>query len=397
VSTDGLLADLLAASHLFAPDELATEVATRAAREGLGDACIYLVDYEQSRLVPLDGVGSPVKPVPIDGTFMGRAFLTETVLASAPDGGRRLWVPLLDGGDRLGMLGVTVAEDDAETRSRCEALASLVALLLVAKRAYTDVYEMQRRSREFDLAAELQLQLLPPLTFVHPKLGIAGVLENAYETGGDAFDYAVNGTRAHFAVFDAMGHGLSASLLAASVVASYRNCRRRGHGLAQTFAVLDSVVAAQPAGGEHFVTTQLGELDIDTGAFSWINGGHPLPLVVRDGRSVGRLECQPTLPLGLGGPLAETATGRLGPGDRLLFFSDGVVEAKGQDGEPFGEERLMDMFGRVSLAGLGPAETMRRLLHAVLAHQGASLVDDASMVLVEWKVPSASGVDTTER
>jgi serine phosphatase RsbU (regulator of sigma subunit) len=394
---DRLLADLLAASHRFAPDELATEVTTRAAREGLDDACIYLVDHEQSRLVPVEGVGSPGKPVPIEGTLMGRAFLTETVLASAPNGGRRLWVPLLDGGDRLGMLGVTVAEDDAETRRRCEALASLVALLLVAKRAYTDVYEVQRRSREFDLAAELQLQLLPPLTFVHRKLGIAGVLENAYETGGDAFDYAVNGSRAHFAVFDAMGHGLSASLLAASVVASYRNCRRRGHGLAQTFAVLDSVVAGQPAGGEHFVTTQLGELDIDTGAFSWINGGHPLPLVVRDGRAVGRLECKPTLPLGLGGPLAETATDRLGPGDRLLFFSDGVVEAKAQDGEPFGEARLMDLFGRVSLAGLGPAETMRRLLQAVLAHQGASLVDDASMVLVEWKVPPASEEDTTER
>jgi serine phosphatase RsbU (regulator of sigma subunit) len=396
VSTDRLLADLLDASHLFPPDALASEVATRAAREGLGDVCIYLIDYEQARLVPLDGAGSPAGPVPIDGTLMGRAFVTETVVTSTANGGQRLWVPILDGGDRLGVLGVTVAENDAGKRHGCETLASLVALLLVSKRAYTDVYEMQRRSREFDLAAELQLQLLPPLTFIHPMLGIAGVLENAYETGGDAFDYAVDGNRAYFAVFDAMGHGLSASLLAASVVGAYRNCRRRRHDLAQTFAVLESVVAAQPVRGEQFVTTQLGELDIDTGAFSWINGGHPLPLVVRDGRSVGRLECKPTLPLGLDGSLAEIATDRLGPGDRLLFFSDGVVEAKAGDGEPFGEERLMDLLGRVSLAGLRPAETMRRLLHAVLAHQGASLVDDASMVLIEWNPPPASPVVTTD-
>jgi serine phosphatase RsbU (regulator of sigma subunit) len=315
---------------------------------------------------------------------MGRAFVTQTVVTNPTSTGYRLWAPLLDGGDRLGILSVTVGEDDAGTRHDCETLASVLALLIVAKRAYTDVYEMQRRSREFDLAAELQLQLLPPLTFTHSVVGIAGVLENAYETGGDAFDYAVNGNRAHFAVFDAMGHGLPASLLAASVVAAYRNSRRRGHDLPQTYAALESVVAGQPLRGEQFVTTQLGELDIDTGAFSWINGGHPLPLVVRNGRSVGRLECKPTLPLGLGGPLAEIATDRLGPGDRLLFFSDGVVEAKAGDGEPFGEDRLMDLLGRVSLAGLRPAETMRRLLHAVLDHHLGTLRDDATTVLVHW-------------
>ena len=396
MSTDRLLADLLAASHLLPPDELATEVATRAAREGFGDTRIYLVDHEQTRLVPLDGAVAAGEPVLIEGTLMGRAFVTQTIVSSAVEGGHRLWLPILDGRDRLGTLGVTVPEDDTARREGGEALASLVALLLVSKRAYTDAYEVKRRSREFDLAAELQLQLLPPLTFIHPKLGIAGVLENAYETGGDAFDYAVSGGRAHFAVFDAMGHGLSASLLAASVVAAYRNCRRRGHGLAQTFAVLDSVVAGLPGGGEQFVTTQLGELDIGTGVFSWINGGHPLPLVVRNERAVGRLECKPTLPLGLGGSLTEIATDRFGPGDRLLFFSDGVVEAKAEDGEPFGEERLMDMLGRVSLAGLGAAETMRRLLHAVLTHQRVSLVDDASMVLVEWNPPPASLVGGRE-
>jgi serine phosphatase RsbU (regulator of sigma subunit) len=240
-----------------------------------------------------------------------------------------------------------------------------------------------RRSRSLDLAAEAQRALLPPLTFLHPRLAIAGVLENAYETGGDAFDYAVNDRVAQFGIFDAMGHGLAASLLAATVVTAYRNGRRRGMKLAESFEAIDAMVAAQH-GGHQFVTAQLGELDIETGDLTWINGGHPLPFQVRDGSVVGRLRCEPSLPLGLGGPIAEIASERLQPGDRLLFFSDGVIEARARDGELFGEERLAGLLARVSAARIRPAETMRQLVRAVLLHQGSDLKDDASLVLVEW-------------
>jgi serine phosphatase RsbU (regulator of sigma subunit) len=86
----------------------------------------------------------------------------------------------------------------------------------------------------------------------------------------------------------------------------------------------------------------------------------------------------------MAGTVVEVASSRLSPGDRLLFFSDGVVDAKAPDGEPFGEMRLADNLQRESLAGVSPAETMRRLLRAVLGHQGSQLKDDASMLMVEW-------------
>jgi serine phosphatase RsbU (regulator of sigma subunit) len=108
-------------------------------------------------------------------------------------------------------------------------------------------------------------------------------------------------------------------------------------------------------------------------------------LLVRDGRVIGVLECVPTLPIGMGGEVAEIAEVQLEPDDTVLLHTDGVTEARSEDGEFFGVERLADFFARALAAGLVPAETMRRLVHALLEHQGGDLQDDATMLLVQWR------------
>ena len=381
------LEQLLEISHTMPPDNVAGVVAERAALVGLRDLDLYLVDYEQTYLVPLPRPGGIAEPVPIDSTLAGRAFIATATVTAATDDGERIWVPLLDGAERLGVLCVTVTEADADALRLSSALASVAALLVVSKNSYTDVQEQSRRTRVPDLAAELQIQLLPPLTLTHPMLAIAGVLENAYETGGDAFDYAVNGQTAHFGIFDAMGHGMSASLMAAAVVAAYRGTRRQSFDLAATYAALDEVVVTHFGDGQ-FVTAQFGQLDIVTGEFVWINAGHPGPLIIRQLRNANTLEHAPSLPLGMGAEEVEVVVDRLSPGDRLLFYSDGVVEARAPSGEPFGDMRLADELKKQCLDGVSPSETMRRLLHAVIGHHGAQLNDDATMVLVEWPGPS---------
>jgi serine phosphatase RsbU (regulator of sigma subunit) len=112
-------------------------------------------------------------------------------------------------------------------------------------------------------------------------------------------------------------------------------------------------------------------------------------LLVRGGRVIGGLAAEPSLPLGLGGHPAEAARAVLEPGDRLLIFSDGMVEAHARGGEPFGEDRLADLLGRETLAGLDVAETVRRLIHAVLNHHAYRLSDDATVVLVERPQPAS--------
>lgn len=381
---------VLRRSHLMSPDEMGPLAAEGAALLGASAATMWLVDYEQSLLVPLlERHAPPREHLSVDGSAAGRAF--RLVEAVEVDGGHRLWLPLLDGVERLGVLEIDLAAPaDPPRRRALEQLAHLVAELLISNAAYTDHYEWFRRQEAMVLAAEMQHTTLPPLTFGTDRVVISGLLAPAYEVGGDVFDYAVNGGIAHVAVFDAVGHGLQASLLSNLAVSCYRNCRRAGLDLADTAGRIDDALA-EMFGGERFVTALLGQLDLDSGLFRWVNAGHPAAMLLREAQVVKELEGEPALPLGLGsltggsGPAGfPVTTESLQPGDRILLLTDGVDEARTEDGEFFGRDRLADFAAREAATGLPTPEVMRRLQQAVLRHQVGRLQDDATTLLVEW-------------
>jgi serine phosphatase RsbU (regulator of sigma subunit) len=243
------------------------------------------------------------------------------------------------------------------------------------------------------LAAEIQWSLLPPLTFADDVVSIAAALEPAYEVAGDSVDYAVDPHVTRMAIFDGMGHDLASAQLVSLVVAAYRNARRLDLSLTETSRRIDEAVS-QVFVGEGFVTGVLAELDTDSGVFSWMAAGHPPPLLLRNGRLVKTLDLAPMLPFGLGleeAPGEDTSglprmdSEALEPGDHVLLYTDGFVEARSPDGELFGVQRLTDLILRSLAAGLPASETMRRAVNVVLEHHGSNLNDDATMLLVQWR------------
>lgn len=86
---------------------------------------------------------------------------------------------------------------------------------------------------------------------------------------------------------------------------------------------------------------------------------------------------------------AEVCVDQLEPGDRLLLFTDGITEARNADGDLFGLERFTDFLIRHHADGLPVAETLRRLIHAVLAHHDGRLDDDATVLFCQWHGKSA--------
>src|SRR3954454_17077054 len=111
------LRSLLRASHLLAPDDLASMAAAHVRSLGARETVLYLADYEQVTLVPLPGPGVPQRQeLAIEATLAGRAFRrVEVVTSSATGGSPRLWLPLLDGVERLGVVELALpAEPDAE-------------------------------------------------------------------------------------------------------------------------------------------------------------------------------------------------------------------------------------------------------------------------------------------
>ncbi len=390
-SAEEVIGSLLERAHRLAPDDVVPTVARHLASLGMGDAAFYLVDLAQRLLLPLTALGEPPgDALDIDATLPGTVLRTQQVRQEpSPDGtGVRLWLPMMDGADRIGVLGVTVAEADDLTVQRGLHMASLTAGLVVSKSAFGDNLVRARRLRDTDLAAEVRWSMLPPLTFTNDRVAIAGMLEPAYEIAGDAFDYAVNGDVAHVAIIDAMGHGLEASRMASLGVGSYRHSRRHGLDLVDTFRAMDAVVAEQ-FGLERFVTGQLARLDLGTGLLRWVNAGHPRPLLLRHGFPIEDLACETSLPLGLGAVPAEVAEVSLEPGDSVLFLTDGVIEARSPDGELFGRSRLSGLWAEVARSGDVPAEIMRKLCHAVLDHQKGRLQDDATLLLMVWMGPDA--------
>ena len=383
------LGDLLRASHLAAPDDVPMLIVEHAEDLGAEDTALYLVDYEQRVLVPVPNREGPVREeVVVDTTLAGWCYRTlEIQQTTGDDGRRRIWAPVLDGVERLGVLEFDFGLNGQPDLDEVAAFVGLVAEVVVAKQAYGDIFERVRRRQPMSVAAELAWHLLPPLTFGTDRLVISGVVAPVYELGGDSFDYSVEADSARIAVFDAMGHGLEAGLLASVAVASCRNSRRAGDDLAGTTVAIDQAIAAQ-FGPDHFVTAVLAELDLASGRLRWSVSGHPPPLLLRKGRIVKTLQGEISLPLGIGGEVALTEE-MLEPADQVLFFTDGVVEARSADGDFFGVERLVDMVTRTSASATPAPETMRRLMHAILDHQEGDLQDDATIVVVEWRGPGS--------
>jgi len=377
-----------------------------AERLGLGVPVVFLADLQQQVLVPFVGPDRPDGPRPqerdaglsIDGTLAGRAYQhLEPVLQHAESEAdvARVWLPLASGPERLGVLSLTLTPAQAElpleatVTPTLTTYAATAADLVTAKTPYGDTIVKLRRREQMGLAAEMQRSLLPPMTFSSEAVVIAGGLEPAYEVGGDSIDYAVDPGRTRFAIFDGMGHGLHSAQLAVLTVAAYRNARRSDSTLSRTARQVDEAVVSWSADGV-FATGILAELDTDTGHLSWVSAGHPAPLLLRDGRLVKELHVEPALPFGLGADLDEGGDTPVGseslePGDVLLLYTDGVVEARSPEGDFFGQDRLVDLLTRNMAAGLPVVETMRRTVQALLEHEQSQLSDDATLMLVAWR------------
>jgi serine phosphatase RsbU (regulator of sigma subunit) len=383
------IGQLLVAQQSAEPDAIVDSLMTATAPVGATDLVLYLIDYEHMTLMPYPDVlahGEVPEVASVDGTMAGRAFQAGTVLAVERDSGWQVWVPVQERANTLGVLAIAVPVFDAQVEQFCVELGHAAAYLLMASAHYTDLPHLLRRRKDMDLAAEMQWSLLPPLSYANAGTTLAGLLEPAYEVGGDCFDYAANDRRLDVAIFDAMGHGLTSAILASLLVGAYRHSRRAGQDMAQIATSIDAAARAFP-GKATFATALFAQLNRATGQLSWLTCGHPQPIIVRRGTTLPDADIEPGVPIGLGtlGPIVGTLSEvALEPGDGILLYTDGVTEARDPVGEAFGEGRLRDLLAREHLAGGTPQEVIRRLVRSALDHSQVRLRDDATMLYIRW-------------
>jgi serine phosphatase RsbU (regulator of sigma subunit) len=397
---DGVLARLLRSSHRATFEQVPGLLGEAAVRSGFGGARLFVVDLQQDVLREVTGVGLDAgeggRELGIDTTLAGRAYQSTHPVTSGD--GRDLWVPVLDGTERLGVLclrrdggsvaGAASEEQEEGWEAAGWALASMAGLLLVSKRTNSDSYARLARTREMRVSAEMQWTLMPPMTFANDRVTVSAAMEPAYQVAGDGFDYAVAGDVTHLAVFDAMGHDTSAGLTASLAMATSRNQRRQGASIADASRAIEQMLIEQ-FGHSRYASGILADLDLNTGVLSWVNRGHLLPVIIRGERWATTAHCPPAGPMGTGLDLpVMVCHDQLEPGDRVLLYTDGITEARDSDGQHFGIERFTDFVIRHHAAGLPVSEMLRRLIHAVLAYHQGRLDDDATVLFCQWNGPA---------
>jgi len=217
-----------------------------------------------------------------------------------------------------------------------------------------------------------------------PATVTAGRLTSRYvsaaaeaKVGGDVLEVVSDGGRSRWLVGDTRGKGLPAVRLAGVAMTSFRDaCNQPGLSLSEIARVVDRSVE-RAAGEEDFVTALFAEYD-PRGWLQLVICGHPTPLrLTADGKLQALAPAMYATPLGLH-PDIRPSTFTVGVGDRLIFYTDGLLEARDRAGRFFRLHDCVDTLRRPDLE-----QAADELLSRLLAHTGRHLDDDVALLLFE--------------
>jgi serine phosphatase RsbU (regulator of sigma subunit) len=293
-------------------------------------------------------------------------------------------VPIVSDGEVIGALNLESDTVDAYSEADLEFLeffAVAAAISIEKAIAHRESLEKHRIDQQLALARHVQSVLLPAADPQVPGYEIAGVNIPSSEIGGDYYDYLPEPDgRLTLAVADVAGKGVPAALLMATFRAALRVHRQIEGGVARTAGGLNRVLS-DSMDASRFVTAIYGVLAPEAGAFEYVNCGHNPPLVLRRDGVCERLESSgPALGMCDGASFVPRTTA-LAPGDTLVLYTDGVVEAADADDRQFGVERLEQVV-RAS-AGIPTRAAVEAVVGAAREFSGrAAFDDDFTLVLV---------------
>lgn len=256
--------------------------------------------------------------------------------------------------------------------------AGVAAIAIEKATLHERLLENERLEQQMRLAQEAQARLLPGRPPDVPGWSIAGRCIPTLRIGGDYFDaIALPDGRIGLVVADVAGKGVAAALVMSAFRALVRDHYERGMALGEIACTLNRRLPDVLA-GIVFVTAFLAVLDPADGALAYVNCGHNPPFVVRAaGDPARRVEWLPRGGTVLGafsGTQFEVGELRLGDGDLLLLYTDGVVESGDRARCEYGAERLAEVTAR--LADLPPAQVVEELIRLNRSFSGSVEFDD---------------------
>jgi len=294
-------------------------------------------------------------------------------------------VPIFSKGEVIGAINLESDQIGAfaiASQHLLENLASYAAISLDRTKINRELIEAQAAERELEIAHDIQRNLLPRGAPEFEGYDIAGLNVPSTSVGGDYFDFlSLTQSDLGIVIADVAGKGVPAGLVMSGLRAALRARVETVYSIRNVMAELNKFLHAS-TGAERFVTAFYGVLNRLTGRFTYVNAGHNPPLLLHaDGRAVK---------LQTGGPLLGVledaayfeANADLEPGAILVMYTDGIVEAGGEEGEEFGDQRVeLLVRQRAGESARVIAETIER--EAKKYHRNHGDLDDRTVIVVK--------------
>jgi phosphoserine phosphatase RsbU/P len=242
--------------------------------------------------------------------------------------------------------------------------------------------------RDLQIAREIQTWLLPGAAPQIPGISVAYATRPANTVAGDYYDVfprpgkTNEENRVVFAVADVAGKSIPAAMLMATFQASLKTLSTAQVALPELVANMNKYACSNSQGGLRFTTAFLAEYDTTNRVFTYINAGHNNPILRRTNGSIERLDVG-GLPLGIQADATYQSAGvTLAPGDWLVIFTDGLVEAENARQEEYGEYRLLNAIS--AGAATAPSEMLNRLMAELDLFVGSTPQhDDVTCLLIK--------------
>ena len=297
-----------------------------------------------------------------------------------------LAVPIMARGEIIGALNLESDKPDAFTerdRRSLTAFANHAGIALERARSDRLRQHTRRMQEEIALARRIQTSFLPESTPDFAPYDLAGANFPSSEVGGDYFDFIpITQNDMGVAIGDITGHGVGAALLMANFRACLRIESRNNFAVRAILAKVNDYLYETNL-PESFVTAVYGVLDRQNHVFSYANAGHNPPFHLRRDGGTELLTVGGLLLGAFPDLIYQETSVPLSPGDILLFYTDGVTEARDREGNEFGSERLRTMVHE--LRNLSAREIVKQVSESVREFQSVEIAqDDLTLSIVKY-------------